>query len=155
MRKPFVALPVLLLASGLLVTTGCGPVWMLPGGSLAGPVEPAPEDWSFSDATDVVQLETRPEDPYSVNIWGVGIGKHFYVAAGEASSSAWAANLSEAPDVRLKIGESVYELRAVRVEDAVEIEACLAALKRKYDFEPKPEQRSSAAVFRLEPRAGG
>jgi hypothetical protein len=144
------------ILSGLFVAlllVGCGPVWMLPGGALSGSVQQAPGDWTFSDAVDTVQLETLPRDPYSVNIWGVGIDSRFYVAAGEIESSQWATNIAENPDVRLKVGDSIYELRAVRVDDEAEVEACLAAMKRKYDFDPKPEQRAGAGVFRLEPRA--
>lgn len=133
------------------VLTGCGPIWMLPGGELGGNVAPVPSDWAFSDAAETVQLETRPGDPYSVNIWGVGVGERFYVAAGDASSS-WATHIAEDPNVRLKVEDSIFELRATRIEDEAEIEVCLAAIKRKYDFEPKPEQRGEATLFRLEPR---
>jgi hypothetical protein len=141
-----------LLVLGCFGNFGCGPVWMLPGGVLPGAVQAAPDDWTFSDDVEIVQLETRPGDPYSVNVWGVGIGESFYVAAGDPAN-AWAQELAQNPDVRLKVGESLFELRAVRVDDADEIDACLAALKRKYDFEPDPDQRANAMLFRLEPRS--
>ncbi len=67
---------------------GCGPVLMLPGGELEGEVTSAPKDWSFSDETSTIQLETRPEDPYSVNIWAVSLGPALYVHAG-ANQSTW------------------------------------------------------------------
>lgn len=137
-----------------LALIGCGPVWMLPGGELSGQVAAPPDDWSFSDSVDTVQLETRPDDPYSVNIWGVGVGPHFYVAAGR-TSNRWAKDIAADPNVRLKIDDRVFELRAERVGDDAEIQACLEAIQRKYDFEPDPDQRESATVFRLEPRAAG
>ncbi len=151
MRGPtlFLRVAPLVIASFAM---GCGPVWMLPGGSLSGSTRPAPDDWAFSDTVDIVQLETLPSDPYSVNIWGVGVGDRFYVAAGEVASSQWARNIAQDPDVRLKVGDAIYDLRAVRVQDDAEIEACMVALKRKYDFEPEPEQSAGAAVFRLESR---
>jgi len=106
----------------------------------------------FSDTIETVQLETRPDDPYSVNIWGVGIGDDFYIAAGDASS-AWVRGIAEDPDVRLKIGDSIFELHAVRTDGEAEIDAYLAAVKKKYDFEPEPDQRTDAVIFRLEARA--
>ena len=129
----------------------CGPIVTMPGGELSGQVAPTPADWSFSDSIETVQLETRPEDPYSVNVWGVGVGTHFYVAAGDAGNR-WVRYLEKDPRVRLKLGDAIYELAATRTDDPAELDAFLAALKRKYDFEPDPEQREKSALFRLGPR---
>jgi hypothetical protein len=136
------------LASFLLA---CGPLVMVPGGELSGTTQPTPPDWAFTDEIETVQLETRPDDPYSVNVWGVAAEGRLYVAAADPGSR-WAQNIGEDPRVRLKLGEDVYELRAVRTEDPAERDAFLAAVKRKYDFEPDPDQESQAALFRLEPR---
>lgn len=130
---------------------GCGPLVMVPGGELSGSLKAIPADWSFSDAIETVQLETRPADPYSVNVWGVGLGSLFYVAAGDAESR-WALHIAEDPNVRLKLGDDLYELHATHTTDASELDAFLAALKQKYDFEPEPDQRDEATLFRLEPR---
>ena len=135
----------------LLSSLGCGPLIMIPGGQLAGQAKPAPDDWGFSDAIETVQLETRPADPYSVNVWGVGVGPVFYVAAGEATNR-WAQYIDEDPNVRLKLGEDVFELRAVATEDPADLELFLAGVKRKYDFEPDAEQRDKSRLFRLLPR---
>ena len=56
------------------------------------------------------------------------------------------------PRVRLKLGSAIYELRATRTDDPAEIDAFLEEVKQKYDFEPEPEQREKAVLFRLEPR---
>jgi len=140
------------LAAPLLLALACGPLGPLPGGRLEGELAPAPADWSFSDAAKTVQLETDPAEPYSVNIWGVGLGSAFYVASGEGGSSRWAQNISSDPRVRLQVDGRLYALRAARVEDPTEIERVLAALVEKYDFEPDEEQRAQAWLFRLEPR---
>jgi hypothetical protein len=134
-----------------LVLTACGPLVMIPGGELTGSVKPIPQNWKFSDAIDTVQLETRPGDPYSVNIWGVGLGEAFYVAAGDAESR-WASFIAEDPRVRLKLNDDLYELNAVRVTDEAELDGFLTAVQRKYDFEVEPGQREKAAVFLLSPR---
>jgi len=135
----------------LLALAACEPVAMIPGGELSGAVKQTPADWSFSDEFEEVQLETRPDDPYSVNVWGVGVGELFYVAAGNADAK-WAGYIREDPRVRLRLGEDLYELSATLTNDEAELEAFLSALKRKYDFVPSEEQRDKAAVFRLEPR---
>ena len=134
-----------------LLLTACGPLVMIPGGELRGPVLPAPADWGFSDEVDTMQLETRPSDPYSVNVWGVGLGPAFYIASGDADSR-WASYIAEDSRVRVRVGDDIYELSAIRVIDESELDAYLDAVQRKYDFEVEPEQRENATLFRLSPR---
>ena len=138
----------LTLALAMLGLLACEPLVMIPGGELSGETQPAPEDWSFSDEFETVQLETRPADPYSVNIWGVAVGSDFYVASGKADN-AWARHIAEDDRVRLRIDETIYELRAVRDESPAARERFLAAAKAKYDFEPDPDEASDAILFRL------
>lgn len=140
-----------LLLGSWLVLTGCEPLVMIPGGQLSGTLRPAPTDWSFTDAEDTVVLETRPDDPYSVNVWGVAADGRFFIAAGDAEST-WAKNVQANPLVRLKIADAIYELRATATEDPKDLDAFLVAVKEKYDFEPEPEQRSTSTLFVLGPR---
>ena len=151
---PWASKRVLLALAVLLATAGavaCGPLVILPGGRLSGEVEPAPDDWSFSDSVETIQLETRPADPYSVNVWGVGVGSVFYVAAGD-SESRWAGYINEDPEVRLRIGAKVFEMRAIETRNADDRAAFLAAVKAKYDWEPEADQAEQALLYRLEPR---
>jgi len=142
---------ILILLIALSGTLACGPLVMIPGGRLSGTVAPVPDDWSFSDDVKTVQLETRPDDPYSVNIWGLAVGDEFYVASGK-SDNAWAKHIAADDRVRLRIDESIYELRAVRDDSADGRERFLVAAKAKYDFEPDPEQASDAILFKLAAR---
>ncbi len=144
--------PAAILASCLLLAA-CGPLVVIPGGELSGTVKPVPSDWSFTDAVETMQLETRPSDPYSVNVWGASAGGAFYVASGRGEEAAWAQHIAADPRVRLRVGDDLYELVAVRTDDAAELDAFRAALKRKYDAEPDAEQEAEAILFRLEPRA--
>jgi hypothetical protein len=140
------------LAIPLLLVLGCGPLVMIPGGSLSGDVQPVPADWSFTDEVETVQLETRPSDPYSVNVWGVGVGDIFYIASGRGVDAAWAEHIEANPNVRLRVGDAIYELDATRTSDPAELDAFLVAAKAKYDFEPEPGQRETAVLYRLTPR---
>jgi hypothetical protein len=143
-----------LLCLLLLLVLGCGgPLVMIPGGELSGTVEPVPRDWSFSDDVENIQLETRPGNPYSVNLWGAGIGSDFYVASGRGLESAWAQHIEADPDVRLRIGDVVYEMRAIRSDDPADRQRFLAAAEKKYDrFEANDEDVTKAIVYRLEAR---
>ena len=135
-----------------LLALGCGPLGPLPGGRLSGQVASPPGDWSDADRHENVQLETRPSDPYSVNVWGAGIGDRFYLASGQGGEATWVEYIAEDPNVRLRVGDTLYELRAVHVTSEAERERFLEAVKRKYDWEPSSEEREKAWLFRLDPR---
>ena len=132
----------------LLGVAACGPLVMVPGGELSGEVQSVPLDWSFSDTVKTVQLETRPADPYSVNIYGVAVGRDFYVAASKPDNR-WAQNIAHDDNVRLRIGKAIYELRAVRDDSPEGRERFLVALKRKYDYEPEEGEAYESVLFRL------
>jgi hypothetical protein len=134
-----------------LLLVGCGPFLVIPGGELDGAVSPAPSDWSFSDDVNTIQLETRPEDPYSVNIWAVGMGPLLYLHAG-ANRSTWVENMEANPAVRVRIEDKLYELRASRVGDPDEFARFSDAYEEKYGSRPRNENVAEAYLFRLEAR---
>lgn len=127
---------------------GCGPVLLLPGGELSGPVEAVPADWSFSDEFSTIQLETRPTDPYSINIWAVGLADRLYVHAG-ANRSRWVENLIANPQARVRVGGKLYPMMAVRVEDPAEFATFADAYKKKYGVRPRNENVSEVYLYRL------
>lgn len=116
---------------------GCGgPFVLLPGGALEGPTVTTPDTWSFTDAVKTVQLETRPADPYSVNIWLIALDENLYVHAG-ANRATWVEHIEADPTVRLRVGESIYELAASRVEDQEEFDRFSDAYDRKFGRRPR------------------
>jgi hypothetical protein len=134
------------------VLVGCnGPFVLLPGGALDGATTAAPDDWSFTADVDTVQLETLPSDPYSVNIWVIGLGEHLYVHAG-ASRSTWVENMEADPNVRMKIEDSLYELTATRVESQEEFDRFSEAYEQKYGNPPRNGSVVEAYLFRLAAR---
>ena len=146
--RPIVALAVLGLALGC-----ADPLLGFAGGRLAGQTAPPPGDWSFSDEFETVQLETRPADPYSVNIWGVASGRNYFIASGKGMEAAWAQHIAEDPRVRLRIGDAVYELRAVRLDGKLDRRRFTAFGRHKYDdFDSAFDEFETAVVFRLDPR---
>jgi hypothetical protein len=116
----------------------CGPILLLPGGELEGKMVPAPSDWAFTDDVSTVQLETRPDDPYSVNIWAVGLGP-----------GLWVENMEADPHVRLQVEDAIYELRSSRVERQDEFDRFSDAYEKKYGRRPRNESVEEAYLFRL------
>lgn len=142
----------LLVSVALLSLIGCEPIAIIPGGELSGEVVAVPPSWSVMGATKTVQLETRPADPYSINIWAVGIGQDLYVAAGAGKDVRWTAYIAENPDVRLRLASSIFELRATRVLDEAERLRVVNKYARKYDLDINDNFVEDAWLYRLDPR---
>ena len=75
-----------------------------------------------------------------------------YVVAGEGLETTWARYLVEDPRLRLRVGEALYELRAVAANDEATRNGFLEAARVKYDYDPADRPVDQAIVFRLEPR---
>lgn len=142
----------------LVGVLGCGPLGPFPGRALRGPVhEGPPPDWHFVADVETIQVETRPERPYSVNTWVGEVDGRLYVPTSlilgpdDPNERSWVAHVRDDPRVRVRIEGVVYELLATRVEDPAEREAARVALLRKYDREGDAHA-TQAWIFRLDPR---
>ena len=156
-------------ALGLLVVAGAailgsrwifGPLGPFPGPKLSGTAAEEPvADWSFVDAVKVIQIETRPDAPYSVSTWLTRVGDGIYVFAGN-DESPWVQNIIQDPAVRIRIEDRIHELRAVGVADLEVKRVFLEAMKAKYEgdlgFDPEFYQRAwdsgEFVLLRMEPR---
>jgi hypothetical protein len=120
-------------------------------GQLEGTVTPLPDDWTAVAAPDIIQLETNPAEPYSVNLWIIGDGEDLYVHAG-ANRAAWVEHIEQDPRVRLGIEGRLFELRAERVTSADEFRRFSDKWEAKYGSRPRNENVAEAYLFRLLPR---
>ena len=136
----------------VLAVCGCdGPFAVLPGGRLDGEVKPVPSDWAFAGDYGTVELETRPEAPYSVNIAYTVMEGHLYINAG-GTETKWVKNMTANPLVRLRMDGVVYELRAERVTDSAEISTFGEAWTSQSIFRRDPAKLDEVWVYRLAAR---
>ena len=136
----------------LLMLAGCSSGWLpFSSGELEGVPAQAPDDWTQVASKDIVQLETDVDEPYSVNIWVIGEPTHLYVFAG-ASRANWIEHMEQNPNVRMKIGDAIYELTGVRVTDADEFERFAQAWDAKYGRRPRNENVDETYLMRLTAR---
>jgi len=134
----------------LVAAAACGPI---PGGSLSGRPAAVPSDWTSAMNGDraLCEIESRPEDPHSIQLdcflyqGALYVQSHRWAQASWWPVQSWAAVWIEHPDVRVRIGDSLYDVSAKPIKDAPERTAILAF--RGYD--PVPE---GIVVFRFEPR---
>ena len=122
---------------------------MIPGGQLSGEVQASPVKWI--DVPEVIQVETRPADPYSINIWGVGVGPDLYFATGEGGTT-WSKYVAEDNKVRVRINDSLHEFVAISVLDPTERSTVEAAYVSKYDLDPADNWLTAGIIFRLDRR---
>ncbi len=128
---------VFLVVAALAASLACGgPFFVIPGGELSGEVVSEPvSDWSF--VTDrFVDLETRPADPYTVELNYVVKDGQLYIDPAEGRS--WLELMRAVPRVRVRFCDMIYPLRAVLVGRPGELEG----------FDP------DRFIYRLDPRGG-
>jgi hypothetical protein len=149
----------LLLLLLLPVLAGWGPCGPITGGEISGePVTEQITDWIFTDDHSTIQVETRPEDPYSVTTWCFSDGPNLYLPSRGAARKQWVQNVLADPNVRLRIGDKIYSGRAVRITDDEERKRLAHWLTRKYllaswGMDPdKPEEYEDTWFFRVDPR---
>ena len=112
-----------------------------PGLELSGVVAREPvSDWSFTDTIEEILIETRTGYgiPHSVTIWCVAIDGDLYVGASAPDfpkERRWVRNVRRDPDVRLKIGDRIYERRLELVSDAARTDFVNRAFGRKYHYD--------------------
>lgn len=141
----------LALAFAVGVLACNGPMGLLPGGELSGEDRPIPSSWNFAGTSGQAQLETRPEDPYSVNINYTIVDGRLYINAGDTETE-WAKNIAVNPSVRLRIDGVIYDLRAERVTDPAEIVRFGKVWTSQSMFLRDPSQFEEAWMYTLEPR---
>ena len=149
----FSAFSLALIAFSILVfTRSTSPFIGFAGGALEGQAREAPADWAWTTPIATVQLETsQAGDPYSVNLWGVGLGPNFYVGT-RPEGTVWSANLDADPNVRLLIGPDLYALRAVKVDEDAEFQNVVSAYAEKYDTERAEMASTLGIIYRLDAR---
>ena len=153
--RSLTALVALLVLSG-----GCDPIGPIPGGRLSGELGPGHvEDWAFAADEETAQVETRLEDPQSVNTWFVALGSNLYVPTSmisgpkDPSGRSWVAHVAQDPMIRIRLGDRIYERVANRVSDASEYAMAREALETKYGIDPvERDPEREIWIFRLDSR---
>lgn len=119
----------------LCLLSACqSPFLTLAGEALTGE-EAQTSDWRFASEYQILQLETRPDDPYSVNLRVTVIDDQLYVDA--AQHRRWHTHIKEDPRVRVKLGDYVYPGIARQIDDSEILEQFLPG-RTVYRIDPVP-----------------
>ena len=123
------------------------PFVTIPGGELGGRSLEPPVEWS--EVPDTIQMEMRPADPYSINIWSVGVGSDLYVAT-SADGTTWTGFLEADNSVRVRLHDEIYSLEASEVRNAAERDRVAAAYAEKYEVDPGDGWVIRGMIIRLD-----
>ncbi|MCY3620221.1 MAG: hypothetical protein OXH68_00745 [Gammaproteobacteria bacterium] len=121
------------------------PVERRPGTSLSGDLAVDQDtDWGFVEGRTRawVETHTRYLVPHSITVSAWADDGKLYVGCRECDTKTWPRNVARDDRVRIKIGDSIYERRAIRITNADEMAAVLGPAAGRPGF----------AVFRMDPR---
>ncbi len=125
-------LAISIVGAGIVRLAINGPIGPLAGGRLDGIERTAPTDWTFSDEHLTIAVEVRPADPHSVTVVCFVSGGELYIPARDAAEKAWTQMALEEGRARVRIGDELYPIQLVKVEDASELESAYQAASEKY-----------------------
>jgi hypothetical protein len=134
--------------------TGCfGPEDRRPGMRLPGEVAETPSDWSFTKDFPEIAIEVRTPYflPHSVTIASGMRDGNLFVGALDPESKNWPGWVDDDPEVRLGIGDRVYEVRLVPITDAAIIAQIREGSSAKSNPSPPPSD-VSIRFWQVEPR---
>ena len=119
-----------------MLLVGCGPEGRRAGFLLSGKESALPTDWQFTDAIKeiAIQVHTPYLIPHAVTIWCAQTGGEFYVGASAPTTKHWPGWVDKDPDVRLRIGDQIYSVRLVPVDDTTITGQVQAAYATKYQL---------------------
>ena len=126
----------------------------LPGKRITGEeVTERIDDWSFMAPSTRVILEVRPSDPYSLYIRAYQ-HKGVLFLNSISPENRWTQFLLEEPNLRLKVENKIYKVRATQVEDPAlvnEIQIAREQMSPRLK-ERTPEERAQNWYFRVDSR---
>ncbi|NKC00529.1 MAG: hypothetical protein GKR90_18845 [Pseudomonadales bacterium] len=140
--------------TAFLLCACSSPVGPIAGGKLEGTEAEWPQDWIFTDSEDNIFLETNPNDPYSVTLWGVSLDNDFFIAAVNPSSK-WAENLAQDNNVVISVTGELYRGRAHPVSEVALMNRIGQRYHEKYDMEREEGEtfmEDGGTLYRLSPR---
>ncbi len=129
-----------------------GPLGPIPGGAFAGSVDANP-DPEWGDMEKVIELEIRPEQPWSLSVWNVVIDGELYVPSARGEQRRWTSVALADPNVRVRTHGRIYEQRIEQVTDPALRRKIGEAVVDRYDLEGTDDEALETTwFFHIAPR---
>jgi hypothetical protein len=138
-----------------IAMAGCfGPKDRRPGMRLPGEVAPTPSDWSFTKDYPEIAIEVRTPYllPHSVTIVCGMLDEMLFVGARDPETKRWPGWVDDDPEVRLGIGDRVYEVKLVPITDPALIARIRQGASNRSGRAPPPED-VAIRFWQVQPRS--
>lgn len=140
-----------------LSITGVDPNGRRAGLWLSGHAASCPVDWTFAAKYPTLMVETHPWYliPHSVNIFFVTDKNNLYLHADYPpgltfpGGKMWTTAVARDPSVRLKVGNRLFDCKAVLVKGAAEFATLFQDFRQKYPRSPFSDYRRRPDVYFL------
>lgn len=110
-----VVFAVAVIISGATYLFRSNPIGPIAGKALTGELSTSRVDWTLCNKHDEVAIESRSEAPYSVLTWCFVHKGNMYIPAFYGGTKAWSHFAAADPNVRIKMGDTIYEAKAKRI----------------------------------------
>ncbi|MEO2166950.1 MAG: hypothetical protein ABGY42_02315 [bacterium] len=129
-----------------------GPLGPIPGGRMVGAVDPTTNpDWSGTE--DVIEIEIRPDQPWSLSVWRAVVDGDLYIPSGNGAERRWTPIAVADRRVRIRTQGRIYEGCLERIEDSETRLPVLQTLVANYDLDATGGDDGSVWLFRVTERA--
>ena len=125
-------LALVIVGGGIARIVIDGPIGPLAGGRLEGMERSTPGDWSFTDEYFTIAVEVQPSDPHSVTVVCFVSDGELYIPARNAADKEWPQMALVDGRARVQVGDDLYPIQLVKVEDDSERERVFLAASEKY-----------------------
>lgn len=129
-----------------------GPIGPIRGGAFVGSVNPETNpDWS--QIGQEIQIEIRPEEPWSLTVWAVEHEGALYIPHASGRLRRWVPVAMADPRIRVRTGGQIYEQMLERLpDDAAVRPVVLQKIAKKYGFDTDGGDDGSVWLFKVTPR---
>ena len=125
---------------------GCADYLPFSFGKLPGKELPYPDYWDQLAVADIIQLETRLEDPYTINLWIISMENQLYIHAGE-NKTEWVTHMENDPVVRVGFNDRIFRLKAERVKDQTIFDKFNSVYEAKYGYTTRVSELHDGLYF--------
>lgn len=132
-----VTLATALVAAAVLARLTSGPLGPFPGGAFEGVPSKGPVEAGLLLDEEEIQLQVPADPPYTITTHAFVIDGSLYVGADFVLPfKRWVHIVQESPRVLLRIGDHLFQRRAVRIQEPEEVRRLLEQVSRERGVDP-------------------